>query len=220
MLYPLNFEQYVSDELDEIVVREPLPNERSRLLLATVGAILIHVVILGFWKIDHSRVDLLPALKVSLLPSVEKPSPVPELVPTSKRETVREPVKDIQGTLPRISPVASSTEKDKPTGFYLYNKAIESVRQGTLPQETQYKTFSTRDFPQAQEKDRFESRQTIPVMVSQAESMERRDQSGYYTIKRTNGFGKSVCYQQRGFAGDGNPPMWYRVPASTCGHIK
>ena len=239
MLSTLNLEQYELAELDQLVARYPLPDERSRLLLALAGAILIHLVILGFWQIDRSRIDLFPTLQVSLLPSVGKPDPVSEVAQdlildkttNAVPEIAVELVTKIRESRTLVPPLSLPAEKDellmdrvivakKLIGFSLYNKAIEIVREGSLPQETHYKTFSTRDFPKVERKDPFESKEYIPVMVSEARSMEQKDQLGYYTIKRTNGFGKSVCYQQRGFAGDGNPPMWYRVPAASCGHIK
>jgi hypothetical protein len=226
MLFPLNYEPHEFDELDELVLQHPLQDDRSRLLLALAGTLFIHLLILGFWKIDRSRIELFPTLKVFLQPTADKPAPVPDVVHNEVPEAVPETLRETSNLLtppldlsdePKSNKIKPVVKRD---GFSLYRRAIEIVREGSLAEVTSYKTFSTRDFPQAKKKIQFESKEYIPVMVSEAETMEHGDQQGYYTIKRTNGFGKSVCYQQRGFAGDGNPPLWYRVPASTCGHIK
>ncbi len=211
------------DELDQLVTQYPLNNDRARLLLAIMATFVAHIFVLAFWKIDVSEVELFPTLSVSLIPvekmiietvtpqvkpMTESQQPAHELNPDEMRNTV-------------MDKMQASRVRD---GFTLYTRAIEIIREGSLPAESdgkkKYRTFSTRDFPKIQENNPYERVQYLPLLISQAQTFESKDQLGYYTIKRTDGFGKTVCYQQRGFPGDGNPPLWYRIPASTCGHIK
>ena len=82
------------------------------------------------------------------------------------------------------------------------------------------KTFSTADFPDKSGPPSYYRQEVIQKLVTAPRKVIRRDASGYTTILTDDGFGNVICIQERGFTGDANPPLWYIIPAKTCGHLK
>ncbi len=159
------------DELDQLVTQYPLNNDRTRLLLAIMATFVAHIFVLAFWKIDVSEVELFPTLSVSLIPvekmiietvtpqvkpMTESQQPAHELNPDEMRNTV-------------MDKMQASRVRD---GFTLYTRAIDIIREGSLPAESdgkkKYRTFSTRDFPKIQGENPNERVQYLPLLISQA----------------------------------------------------
>jgi hypothetical protein len=215
----------MSGELIDEAIQNSSRDNRHVLIIAGITASIFHLVFLGYWPIDMmDKSSASHSLKVILrkLP-VQTPSAilVQEQKPvTITAETVPDPVKP---DLPQEAEVrsTSSTSVASPIadGFDLYNRAIKVIRDGSLPESAVYKTLSTQDFPQREEADPFHPVEYLPIMISQPRTIQVQDVNGYSTIVRTNGFGKSSCVQERGFKGDANPPLWYLIPAATCGHL-
>ena len=42
--------------------------------------------------------------------------------------------------------------------------------------------------------------------------IQYKDKRGYATLRKIDAWGNITCVQERGFAGDANPPLWYIVP--------
>jgi hypothetical protein len=219
-----------SGELIDEAIQNSSRDNRHVLIIAGITASIFHLVFLGYWPINmmdkssasHSLKVILRKLPVQI-PSailVQEQKPV-----TITAETVPETVPDTVNSSPRQEAVVRSTSSASvaspiANGFDLYNRAIKEIRDGSLPKSAIYKTFSTRDFPQREEADPFHPVEYLPIMISQPRMIQVQDVNGYTTILRTNGFGKSWCVQERGFEGDVNPPLWYLIPAATCGHLQ
>jgi hypothetical protein len=214
-----------SGELNVEAVVNPSQDNRRVLIFAGITVSIFHLVVLGYWPFDMMRESShLPSLKIILRkPPVQASSAirVQEQTPAPiTAETVPDIDKLESHQKARVrSRDSSFVETPIAGGFDLYFKAIKAIRDESLRKSVVHKTFSTRDFPRAEEANPFRPVDYLPVMISQPSMVQIQDVNGYTTILRTNGFGKSWCVQERGFRGDANPPLWYVIPAETCGHL-
>lgn len=173
-------------------------------------------------KIPSLRFTLnrLPVDKPQLQTDEEDlPADIGKIADAENQESNEASVASMEQESPGRSPSASLPRSPTTTGYSLFFKAIEAIRNNTLPKLPAYKTFSTQDFPKREGVNPFQAVKYLPVLISQPRQIESTDVHGYTTILRTNGFGKVVCVQERGFAGDLNPPLFYIIPAATCGHL-
>jgi hypothetical protein len=218
-----------SGELIDEAIQKSSRDNRHVLIIAGITASIFHLVFLGYWPIDmmdkssasHSLKVILRKLPVQTPPAilVQEQTPV-TITAETVSDSVPDPVKPAPSQEAEVSNTGSaSVASPIADGFDLYNRAIKVIRDGSLPKSAVYKSFSTRDFPQREEADPFHPVQYLPIMISQPRMVQVQDVNGYTTILRTNGFGKSWCVQERGFEGDVNPPLWYLIPAATCGHL-
>ncbi len=214
-----------SGELNVEAVVNSSRDNRHVLIFTGITVSIFHLVVLGYWPFDMMREPShLPSLKIILrkLPVqtssailAQEQTPVPITA-----ETAPDIDKLESHQKARVRSSNSSFVETPIAGeFGLYFKAIKAIRDESLPKPVVYKSFSTRDFPQRDEANPFHPVEYLPVMISQPSMVQVQDVNGYTTILRTNGFGKSWCVQERGFRGDANPPLWYVIPAETCGHL-
>ncbi len=213
-----------SPELDEFPPSEQAVANHQTLVIAACFAVLLHLVALAYWPSASNAIPRSSSLKISLVKS-----PVPDKPAVEEKTGPIQP-ETIGPYLDTQLPVSKSAREKQnhaltemmptTTGTSLFHRAIEIIRKKTMKKKTEYRSFSTQDFPATSTANPFQPVEYLPVMISQPRTVEMTDSNGYTTILRTDGFGKSRCMQQRGFKGDGNPPMWYMVPAATCGHLK
>ena len=214
-----------SGELNVEAIENSSGDNRHVLIIAGITVSIFHLIFLGYWPIDMmDKFSASHSLKVILrkLPA-QTPSAILVQEQTSAAVTA-ETVPDTVKSAPlEEAKVRSTNSESVPSpianGIDLYNRAIKAIRDGSLPKSAVYKTFSTRDFPQREDADPFHPVDYLPILISQPRTIQAQDVNGYTTILRTNGFGKSWCVQERGFKGDTNPPLWYLIPAETCGHL-
>ncbi len=217
-------------DLKELPPDEKAAPDDQAIVIAVSFAFLLHLLLLSYWSLDTARVPRSSSLKVSLVTpparnkTVEKKRPEKKRPENKKAETLTLlPEVPQQVTVPEevLKEVPAITDvTPETTGISLYNRAIEIIRKETFLDKTERHSFSTQDFPRASNANPFQPVEYLPVMISQPRTVEMTDANGYTTILRTDGFGKSICMQERGFKGDGNPPLWYRVPVASCGHLK
>lgn len=86
-----------------------------------------------------------------------------------------------------------------------------------LPEPKQrVRTFSTADLALAAGEDddgeKWRRPQAIRQFARVPEVIRYQDKRGYTTLRKIDEWGNITCVQERGFAGDANPPLWYIIP--------
>ncbi len=219
-----------ADFLDDLIEYRPTQRTRS-LFVALLLVLVLHLLVITFLKISPATQIVHPDLIVTLNREIKaKPEVTPRAQPEKVLAATNRQLEPAAITpeldLPEDRLVDPETEDAGPRGLVIFQNARAFIRaqvRESLELETAPKrsTFSTRDFPgqSSETSGQDETGSSSPILVSRPTRIEARNAQGYYTIKTTDGFGHTVCFQERGFAGDGNPPLWYRIPASTCGHL-
>ena len=208
----------------DILESRPRQENRRVLIVALLLALIAHgsAVTLVNYETDHRTLPptlsvILRKARVAVSPEVSEPvrapaateTPVPVTAATTR--TVESPGSDDETTQPAPGPSP-----------LLFTRSLDSARQiGRGHQAVQQRSFAVSDLLPV-EAPVFAS--WAPVMaqpvIRQAARVEASDENGDHTVLLDDGFGNASCWQQRGFAGDGNPPLWYRIPADTCGHLR
>jgi hypothetical protein len=101
-----------------------------------------------------------------------------------------------------------------------YHRFSEILRAEASRVKNKIITFSTADFLSKGDEPSYFRNEAIQTLISAPRRVVWRDARGYRTILTDDGFGNIRCVQERGFVGDANPPLWYIIPAKTCGHLK
>jgi hypothetical protein len=181
-------------------------------------------------------------LLIALLPTetLERVTPTTlsvtlRMEPEPVKEMLREPVPQQPTAYSQPEPTIPSSEitdtivKPKSRRAVDYHTIEQTVNRTSALSDnspnleaTKPKTFSTADFPQHNNTEQpvYERVSILPRLISQPSHAEFKSPEGYYTIKSTDRHGNVTCMQERGFKGNGNPNLWYRVPASMCNHVK
>lgn len=193
----------------------------KHLLCALLLVLAVHITVIAYWKVDqisqiHPRI-----MHVDLVPTIEKYMKQKENIKEINATTV---VSALELPLPKLSEPKDEVQKDdifeKLPRKSLYQDVITSIRKNTRAVPKKYLTFGTSDFPQkADNHDPYAPPSYIPVLVSAPGTVSATDSQGYGMIMKDDGFGNVSCSQQRPGAGT-EGPMWYRVPASMCGHLR
>lgn len=204
-------------------------------LLIGIGlcVFLIHCLALYFVKFE-ADVYMAPDLKIVLGVTLNKAPPTIEEIPVvDQTDFPLEPV-DETGSSPGIATVSpeippsdaaqepvvdtvSKQEKLVPLNYRSFGKII---RNESNKERKKIISFSTADFPGKKVTPDYYRSDAIQTLVSAPRTVVYQDVQGYSTILTDDGFGNITCMQERGFKGDANPPLWYPVPAKTCGHLK
>lgn len=196
-----------------------------------LGVFMIHVAALYIVDIDvpvyvvpdlNIVLDVVLSKEVSALEEVlEIPGTEPTQESLSKSEipkitesVVVESGADAGLRFPTVNPGASIAS---PLKYHLFS---EIIRKESNRKRREIKSFSIGDFPLKKTEPGYFRKEAIQKMVSAPRKIISSDARGYTTIKTEDGFGNVTCMQERGFKGDANPPLWYLVPATTCGHLK
>ena len=200
------------------------------LLSALLLMFAAHIMVMAYWKVDQISEILPHTLHLDLVPAIEKKAK--EKINDTKALEPREPIEVEEiiappapiSTVPKLSEPREEIQKDdifeKLSGKELYQDSITSIGKNDRSVTEKYRTFSTSDFPQkADNHDPYAPPSYIPVLVSASRSISVKDTQGYGMIMKDDGFGNVTCSQQRPGAGT-EGPMWYRVPASMCGHLR
>jgi len=238
MITPSYGSEYIVSDDESVLVLSGGDTGNSRLFKFVVAVLVLHLVMIFFVEFDDGSTRT-STLKVILERSVSKveqalkeEAPVAnEVLAEVEEQVVKPQVNDIK--LEEEDPVLSeevSTGVASPSASAA-TRAIEYHRIREIIREEQSRhsfstegenprTFSTADFPSTEAKPGYYREAAIRTLVSAPRKVIRQDARGYTTILTDDGFGNVICMQERGFAGDGNPPLWYRIPASTCGHLK
>jgi hypothetical protein len=197
-------------------------------LLARVAvcALLLHV--LAIYLIEIKPPDSLPlSLSVTLTEALIHPEvvleellaaelSVPAVEPPLERASAEKEssAASLASPLPeyKIPPLRSKSSALE------YHRFSEILR--AEASKAKIKTFSTADFPSKDGEPSYFRNEAIQTLISAPRRVVGRDARGYRTILTDDGFGNIRCVQERGFVGDANPPLWYIIPAKTCGHLK
>ena len=199
-------------------LNETIPSRRGPVAVALVVALSLHGVVILTLKTEKPRRLQERTISVQLQQQIIEEAVeedinevVEEIVPPEPVEVIE----DVAVTPAAQPPPPESTTETTitttgPSGTMLYQRALEFARE--LPPDSAETTGydeTTVAYPE-----------TIPKMVHGQRRVESRDVNGMHTVLLTDRQGRTSCWQQRGFAGDGNPPLWYRIPVSTCGHLQ
>ncbi len=230
MFYPASIDEFdLSPDGDE-------PKKTHGVLsLAVLFVLLVHFVLVMFFIFDLIEAGRSTVISIELVPEKiiepeaifepEIPKTIPEPVIQEPVETIAEPITDIaevvqeQEAIQEQEPLQSAPR----IRTTLYLRAIEAIRNDSLPKAPSFKTFSTRDFPQKENPGRYQPVRYLVPVITMAKVMESRSNDGTFIIKRSDGYGNVTCFQERGPTHPFellNQPLWYPVPDATCGHIK
>lgn len=226
MIYPAS--SSLEFAYDDFAENKPLHRHRN-LALAGLAAVLVHLLLLSPLRLNIPEPFISVPLEVTLIAAEGRISPntkeKPELVVIEPAGEARVLTKQWE-TADRISakeePLQGNTAAS-PNAGDLYLQAIEAIRSDSLPKRPEYRTFTSADFPEKDEGDPYQPVSYLPVLISRAQTVLFEANDGQYIFKKTDAFGKVTCLQQRGVESVFeliNPTLWYRIPASTCGHIK
>ena len=199
----------------------------KHLLSALLLMLIAHIAIIASWKLDKLNEILPRTLYLKLMPVVKETLPWAKAKPEDAELPIglekiklnpalefNEPSLDKVIEAPIDNPSQATPDKN------LYQNIITSIRKSRPVASKKHHTFGTADFPKkANNDDPFSAPSYIPVLVSARRTMSGTDPQGYSMIMKNDGFGNITCSQQRPGAGT-EGPMWYRVPASMCGHLK
>ncbi len=231
MFYPASI-----DEFDLSLDRNEPKKTHGTLILAVLFVLLVHLVLVMFWKFDMPEAVRPTVIIVELVPEkIVEPETVieTELLKTIPETVIQEPVETRPEPLADTAQAAAAIQEQEAiqeplesvprTQTTLYFRAIEAIRNDSLPKAPHFKTFSIRDFPKKENPGRYQPVRYLVPVITMAKTTERRSNDGTFIIKRSDGYGNVTCFQERGPTHPFellNQPLWYAVPAATCGHIK
>ena len=197
----------------------PRVGRNRTLVTALLLAVVVHVLMLGVIKFDVAGESFTTTRTITLRTHAEVPTPKEKEVIEEPHEAPREEepseTTDTIAEIPVEKPSAvnsvpnSETPKRNVRGVMLFQRTLAAVRARVEhPEPEGPRTFSVEDFPAAD-----------PFVPGVAETKEQAVVSAQgMTTTKLKVFGREVCMQQR--AVFGSEPLWYLVPASTCGHLR
>ncbi len=186
------------------------------LYVAVVVAIVAHLLALFVLEMPKEETSIPPAISVTLLPKLVLPPQLTAPVTPAAPDVPETPVQTQPPPIVREeAPDPVITSK---SGAELYRQAIESAKTDFLTSTpTRTITFSVADFPKRETEP--VDAGLLPKLIQAPSVTEIRDAQGIYRMKVVTRSGKVRCIQQISSPGDGNPPLWYLIPADMCGHM-
>ena len=173
---------------------------------------------------QQSTTPVDPPLEQLIATLVETPTeaPIQTLIETPIDAMLEQPLTELEQ-----QPSSRLAAKPRIRAWISEAKALlPNITDSTTPS---YKTFSTQDFPNQGDNEngdgasKYYRAEAIQTIVTRKSTQVVQGSDGKPLIKTNDGFGNITCVQERGPVSTFeqiNPTLWYRVPLSTCGHVK
>ncbi len=202
----------------------PAPRVRHGRLWQVLAAVAVVQLVWLAWQRWPESVRSPPLLVTleRLETEALEPRPAPEPAPEPYRlpEPVPETAEEATAAeVPEEALVApAKTPAPRPHARVMIENAREWLQTKELPEApASARSFSTADLALgASEGDDDGSRWRRPRAICQYARVpgviRYKDKRGYTTPRKIDAWGSITCVQERGFAGDANPPLWYIVP--------
>ena len=205
------------------------PTSHRRFAVALLAVAALHVIALSTmnWHVQ-------PPTSRTLIVEMRQSPVVAEPAPAADQPTEIIPREDLAApqeaqSFPRIQKVPvgpqevselKSPTKPPPTARQIVRvveAAIDGIRaraRDPVGETTEILTFSVADFPDnSAPDDPWAQPQYIRKFTRRPVVIRYQNQMGYRVIKRIDEWGNATCFEERGYRGDANPPLFYRIPA-------